>query len=628
MKIQITVTVVLASAAGVANAMATSHQLCAETSFLEKGNWYCKPVQLIMYQNVGRAGSYKEVVNMNQETGECQFANKSFGGPLAPFNEPMSFHFRGPIVLKQFAVYLPNNGRYKVKRKIEKLRKRDGHDKYSSNQEFVYEYQDYLALYEHAEAEKKAFLEAEDDGHDNKPGFRRTTRHGKTKSKGDYKSGPIKHADKQGRIKKGTTLTQLPDGSVGFWETPGNDRVILQATSEEFDFLWHNVHKLTLKFPSPVPHGGAKPKTKPRPAASPESFKPESSSKYPEQGSSESHKPVDVLPAPPAPYKPSPPKPQQHKPPSKPQQHEPPKEPTTNAQQYGPPSPQPSAEEPTLPDHNPPYIPPSDDPPNLGTFARSGYYSSTPLTSHGLTFLGNYGGQGSGLWTPTFGNTLSYINSQATGGSSGPQILSPNTFLPSGKEFSIFSSLPCSSSETSSCGYIQPGSVAYQGFGSSSSETTTADKIFLVEFSMPHDSFSSDPSHFQHDMPAIWMLNAKIPYTAQYHACSCWSTGCGEFDVVEVLDPGNDKAKTTFHSVFGGVGDGNYFARPVNQSVTLAVVFDGELLAVSVKVLGKNWNGGGGEGSFPERLGEEEIRRFWTEEDLEGGGLGSAYRIL
>ncbi|KAM7219178.1 putative TOS1-like glycosyl hydrolase (DUF2401) domain containing protein [Rhypophila decipiens] len=611
MKIQITVTVVLASAAGVANAMATSHQLCAETSFLEKGNWYCKPVQLIMYQNVGRAGSYKEVVNMNQETGECQFANKSFSGPLAPFNEPMSFHFRGPIVLKQFAVYLPSTGRHKVKRKVEKLRKRDGHDKYSSNEEFVYEYQDYLALYEHAEAEKEAFLEAEDDGHgNNKPGFRRTTRHGKTKSKGDYKSGPIKHADRQGRIKKGTTLTQLPDGSVGFWATPGNDKVILQATSEEFDFLWHNVHKLTLKFPSPVPHGGPKPKPKPRPAASPESPGRPVTADAPE--------PADIPPVPPVPYK--------SQPPSKPQQHEPPKEPNTNPQQYGPPAnlnpnPNPEYPPPQPSAHNPPYFPPSDDPPNLGTFARTGYYSSTPQTSHGLTFLGNYGGQGSGRWTPTFGNTLSYINSHATGGSSGPQILSPNTFLPSGKEFSIFSSLPCSSSEgASSCGYIQPGSVAYQGFGSSS----TAGKIFLVEFSMPHDF--SGPSHFQHDMPAIWMLNAKIPYTAQYHACSCWSTGCGEFDVVEVLDPGNDKAKTTFHSVFGGVGDGNYFSRPVDESVTLAVVFDGEMLAVSVKVLGKNW--GGASGSFPERLGEEEIRRFWTEEDLGGGGLGSAYRIL
>lgn len=90
---------VLASATviRIGNAMATSHQLCAETSFFEKGNWYCKPVQLITYENVGRAGSYKEVVDMDQETGECRFAERAYGGPLAPFNEPVRMCFL-PVV--------------------------------------------------------------------------------------------------------------------------------------------------------------------------------------------------------------------------------------------------------------------------------------------------------------------------------------------------------------------------------------------------------------------------------------------------------------------------------------------------------------------------------------------------
>lgn len=87
-----TTATVLASAAGMANAMSTSHELCAETSFFEKGNWYCKAVQLITYENLGRAGSYKDVVNMDQQTGECQFADKPYGGPLAPFNEPVCLH--------------------------------------------------------------------------------------------------------------------------------------------------------------------------------------------------------------------------------------------------------------------------------------------------------------------------------------------------------------------------------------------------------------------------------------------------------------------------------------------------------------------------------------------------------
>lgn len=35
---------------------------------------------------------------------------------------------------------------------------------------------------------------------------------------------------------------------------------------------------------------------------------------------------------------------------------------------------------------------------------------------------------------------------------------------------------------------------------------------------------------FNGDMPAVWMLNANIPRTAQYgpKGCSCWESGCGE----------------------------------------------------------------------------------------------------
>ena len=58
-----------------------------------------------------------------------------------------------------------------------------------------------------------------------------------------------------------------------------------------------------------------------------------------------------------------------------------------------------------------------------------------------------------------------------------------------------------------------------------------------------------------------------------------------ELDVLEVLAPGGDKAKSTFHSVFSG-GDSNYFARPAGGTVTVAVVFDSTAGAVSVKVLG------------------------------------------
>jgi hypothetical protein len=53
-----------------------------------------------------------------------------------------------------------------------------------------------------------------------------------------------------------------------------------------------------------------------------------------------------------------------------------------------------------------------------------------------------------------------------------------------------------------------------------------ADKIFMIDFSMPMDGNSG----FNGDMPALWILNADIPRTAQYgpEDCNCWSSGCGE----------------------------------------------------------------------------------------------------
>lgn len=56
--------------------------------------------------------------------------------------------------------------------------------------------------------------------------------------------------------------------------------------------------------------------------------------------------------------------------------------------------------------------------------------------------------------------------------------------------------------------------------------------------------------------------------------CSCWSTGCGEFDAFEVLGRGEERAKSTIHRQ-GNLegGDSNYFKRPVGRTLKFAVVF-------------------------------------------------------
>ena len=88
-------------------------------------------------------------------------------------------------------------------------------------------------------------------------------------------------------------------------------------------------------------------------------------------------------------------------------------------------------------------------------------------------------------------------------------------------------------------------------------------------------------------MPAIWIMNAKIPLTSQYgenQACSCWSSGCGELDVFEVLNSGNTRCKTTLHMAPAG-GSSDYFERPVNGSIKAAVVFYGKGEKVIIQLL-------------------------------------------
>ncbi|CCF35159.1 hypothetical protein CH063_06999 [Colletotrichum higginsianum] len=203
-----------------------------------------------------------------------------------------------------------------------------------------------------------------------------------------------------------------------------------------------------------------------------------------------------------------------------------------------------------------------------GDYTRVGYYNADKAIADGIVFLGNYGGQGSGKFDNVFGNSLSYLNSDATGGAASPQILNPVT-LKSNQEFLIASDKSC---DDGSCGFSRPGSVAYHGFKGE-------DSVWLFELNMPLDGTTG----FNADMSALWFLNARIPRTAQYNKCSCWPE-CGELDVLEVLAPGDTKCKSTFHSNVPG-GSSDYFDRPIGEPIKVAVVLDGDSGQVSVKVL-------------------------------------------
>ena len=92
---------------------------------------------------------------------------------------------------------------------------------------------------------------------------------------------------------------------------------------------------------------------------------------------------------------------------------------------------------------------------------------------------------------------------------------------------------------------------------------------------------------FNGNMPAIWVLNAQIPRTSQYGTnadCSCWTSGCGEFDLFEILDSGNFRCKSTLHMDPAG-GSSDWFQRPTGASMTAALVIGGSSEVAAVRVL-------------------------------------------
>lgn len=104
--------------------------------------------------------------------------------------------------------------------------------------------------------------------------------------------------------------------------------------------------------------------------------------------------------------------------------------------------------------------------------------------------------------------------------------------------------------------------------------------MFVIEFQMDHrDNVGTDQGLIA-DSPAWWFLNANIPRVLQYgddrqgHPCSCWKTGCGEFDAIEGLSKGEERMKATLHKKGNKEGgDSNYFKRPVGRKMKFAAIW-------------------------------------------------------
>ena len=514
----------------------------------ENGNWYCQQTNGVTYSNFGQAGSYNKVTSMDPNSGTCASQKQSYAGGLAPLDDEVSWHFRGPLKLKQFAFYTlgqagpaqPQKGKRSEESAMLARAKRKRHAHHA-------------ALHRGLEEPEVAFNEdiVVDEV---EAGF------------SDEEEFGGETLDARGM---GEWVTVTMNGHVVSWQnqfggmgSPGTALLPKPSPVGAGNNGWNQGQANNNGNTSPPGNtnpGGQQQQRPQRPnpadaAASigPPVAQPSATGANPAQPQSQ-----------PQAQSPAAPSAGQQPPQSNPSS---PAVSTTTISLISPqagsaptaaaPSPQPAA---------------NTEPSTGSAWTRQSYYSSSsPGTANNIVFLGNHGGQGcSGTFDYKYGMSLSYVDTMGQNCSAQPQPLS-DTVLPDNTEISIFASAKCSAS--SPCPYTRPGTVAHHGFGGTS-------KLFLVEFAMP----VSGKKGWNMDMPAAWILNAQIPRTLQYGKaeCSCWQSGCGEFDVMEVLDSGNLKMKSTWHGQ-GATGDSHWFQRPTGGSKKAAVVMDGSKGKVSV----------------------------------------------
>ncbi|KAI1479065.1 hypothetical protein K445DRAFT_53731 [Daldinia sp. EC12] len=125
----------------VATASVVNAGFCND-AFEEFGNFFCpNAVKQVKYSGLDIAGKYRAVAQMDNN-GLCTFQDKDYSGPIAPFDEDLTLHFRGPLELKTVAIFTPSSG--PSKREVQRPHtKRHGHQHLHKKH------------HEHAKAEKR-----------------------------------------------------------------------------------------------------------------------------------------------------------------------------------------------------------------------------------------------------------------------------------------------------------------------------------------------------------------------------------------------------------------------------------------------------------------------------------------
>ncbi|KAI0400181.1 putative TOS1-like glycosyl hydrolase-domain-containing protein [Xylaria palmicola] len=116
-----TAAVLLGGAASVVSASA----FCADSVQDNLGNFFCPGgVKQIKYDGLDIPGKYRAVATMDN-SGACTFEDRAYSGPIAPYDEGLSMHFRGPLHLNNVAVYTPGKSKRDAPKVVHS--KRHGH---------------------------------------------------------------------------------------------------------------------------------------------------------------------------------------------------------------------------------------------------------------------------------------------------------------------------------------------------------------------------------------------------------------------------------------------------------------------------------------------------------------------
>ncbi|KAI1434084.1 TOS1 protein [Xylaria sp. CBS 124048] len=99
---------------GGAASVVSAGAYCADSVQDALGNFFCPGgVKQIKYSGLDIPGKYRAVADMDN-SGTCTYKDQPYSGPIAPFDEGLSMHFRGPLQLYNVAVYTPGNSKRDV----------------------------------------------------------------------------------------------------------------------------------------------------------------------------------------------------------------------------------------------------------------------------------------------------------------------------------------------------------------------------------------------------------------------------------------------------------------------------------------------------------------------------------